>query len=110
MAEKVSKAAVLIPILAGYYYSVDSYNNHTLYFKEMRQKQEFGKKGVFTGEEKEYTEVLGYYYEIDMMLKAMAKNYVYRKIESGEIKTIEEHIKAYQEITERLELIVKGKH
>lgn len=110
MAEKVSKAAVLIPIIEGYYYSVDSCSNHTLYFKEMRQKQEFGKKGVFTGEEKEYTEVLGYYYELDMLLKAMAKNYAYRKIESGEIKSVEDHIRILQEITERLELIVKGKH
>lgn len=108
MAEKESKAAVLIPIVAGYYYSIDRCGNHTLYFKEVRQKQEFGKKGVFTGEEKEYTEVLGYYTDMETLLKAVVKNYAFRKIESGEIKTVEEHIKAMQEMSDRLETITGG--
>lgn len=108
MAEKESKAAILISIIDGYYYSIDKAKNHTLYYKSMKPKQEFGKRGVYTGEEKEVCEVLGYYNNMDSLLEAMIKNAAFRKIEEGKIKTVKEHIAFLKEMTERIELITGG--
>lgn len=58
---------VRIPILAGYSYTIDKYNNHTLYFTEQREKREFGFNGKGTGEMKSYTDVIGYYHTLEML-------------------------------------------
>lgn len=99
---------VKIPIVAGYAYSVDRCNNHILYYTATREKKELGKKGKGTGVMKEYTEILGYYSSMEMMLKAVIKDSAFRKIESGDIKTVKEHLDSLKEMEERIETITGG--
>ena len=106
--EKKSKGTVLIPIVAGYYYSIDKAGNHTLYFKAMKAKQEFGKRGVYTGEEREVCEVIGYYSDLTSLLKAVVKNSAFRKIDDGEIKSVKDYIDSLKSMAERIETITGG--
>ena len=39
----------IIPIIAGYYYSIDNLNNHTLYYKEKREVKKLGNSKGGTG-------------------------------------------------------------
>lgn len=108
MAEKTSKSAVLIPIVNQYRFSVDRFNNHTLYFREKKQVQEFGKRGVFTGEEKEVDTVIGYYNTMEGLLNALVRDAAYRKIDAGEIKSVKDYLNTLKETTDRIETITGG--
>lgn len=97
---------VRIPIVAGYSFSVDGVNNHTLYFTEVREKKLLGGKG--TGEMKEYTDVLGYYSNFEALLNALVKNSVYRKIKDGEIQTVKDYIASIREVSEQIKTVAGG--
>lgn len=100
---------IMIPIVAGYYYSIDNVGNHTLYYKYTKNKQEFGKKGVFTGETKEVVDIIGYYASMTVLLKACIKNAAFRQIESGEIETVKDYIESLERMSERIETVT-GKY
>lgn len=99
---------VKIPIVAGYAYSVDKCNNHTLYYTETREKRELGRNGKGTGVMKEHTEIIGYYSSIEMMLNAVIKDSAFRKIEYGDIKTVKDHLNCLKEMADRIETITGG--
>ena len=50
----------------------------------------------------EIVDVIGYFMNLDTMLKAAARDCVARQAKNGEIHTIGEYLKAYQEIAEIL--------
>ena len=96
----------MIPIVAGYYYSIDSLHNHTLYYKEMREVKKLGNNSGGTGKFKEFMDVLGYYPNMTWLLKALVKDSAYRKIEAGEIKKVEDYLSALEDMTQRIESIL----
>lgn len=97
---------IRIPIIAGYSFSVDKLNNHTLYFTEVREKKLLG--GKSTGEMKEYTDVIGYYYKFESLLNALVRDSVYRKIESGKIQTVKDYIASIREVSEQIKTVAGG--
>lgn len=94
---------VKIPIIDGYYFSIDNLGNNTLYYKEKRERRIFNQEETKTGEYKEYEEILGYYSDLKWVLRAMIKDAMRRKINSYEIKTVQEYLVAYNSMLERLE-------
>lgn len=95
----------MIPIIAGYYYSIDNLNNHTLYYKEKREVKKLGNNKGGTGEFKEFCDTLGYYPNMTWLLKVLIKDSAYRKIEVGEIKKVEDYLDALENMTQRIENI-----
>lgn len=98
---------VLIPIVDNYYFSIDSLGNHTLYYKEVREKHELGNGGKPTGEFKEFREVIGFYPNMLWLYKALIADSAYRKICSGDVRKVEEYMAALEQMTARVEKIIE---
>lgn len=99
---------VRIPIVAGYSYDIDKCGNHTLYYTETREKMELGKNGKGTGEFKEFTDIIGYYSNLEMLLKAVIKDSAFRDIESGKVKCVKDYISSLKNMSDRIETITGG--
>lgn len=94
----------MIKIINGWYYSVDEYQ-YILIHEYEKEKGVFG-KGEKTGEMKEVKETVGYYSNLSTMLIQLTKILAKEKIDNGEIKTIEQHIKELNKIKNELESVV----
>lgn len=99
---------VRIPIVAGYSYDIDKCGNHTLYYTETREVMELGKNGKGTGRFKEFTDAIGYYSNLEMLLKALIKDSAYRDIESGKVKCVKDHIDSLKNMLDKIETITGG--
>lgn len=97
---------VMIPIIDGYYYTIDNLGNHTLYYKEYREKKALGFNGKGTGEFKNFVITIGYYPNMKWLYRSLISDSAYRKIERGEIKTAEEHLAALEDMTQRIEKLL----
>lgn len=96
---------ILIPLVGGYLFSIDNCNNHTLYYREEREKKQRGNRNKGTGEMTIFTTTIGYYPNMKWLLKAMIADAARRKIDAGEITTAEEYLAALEKLTERIERI-----
>lgn len=103
-----NNVTTLIPIIDNYFYNIDANGNHTLYFKQVREVQAFGKGKGGTGKFKEFTEELGYMTSMAGLFKKFIKDAAQRKIEGGEIQTVKQHLEFINEMTERIEKIANG--
>ena len=106
MAENTK--TIWIPLIDGYYWSQDSLNNHTLIFKETREKKALGNGGKGTGEIKEFTSVVGYYGDMKSLIKAAIKDGGRRGIDSGKIKTMQEYLDYLGDMEERITDLTHG--
>lgn len=70
--------------------------------KSVKQVQEFGKRGVYTGEEREMTETLGYYSSLAGLLRAVVRDAARRGIEEGKITTIRQYLDELAEMEKKL--------
>lgn len=93
---------ITIPLVDNYSWSVDNLHNYTLYYKSVKQVQEFGKRGVYTGEEREMTETLGYYSSLAGLLRAVVRDAARRGIEEGKITTIRQYLDELAEMEKKL--------
>lgn len=94
----------MIKIKDDWYYEFDGvqYTLIHIYEKEMTA---FGSKEK-TGEVREVREMIGYYSTMTAMLLKLTTLLAKEKIDSGEIKTIEQHITALKTIKEEIESLV----
>ena len=99
---------VTIPLVDNYSYSVDNLYNYTLYYKSVKQVQAFGKRGVYTGKERETTETLGYYSSLEGLLRATVRDAARRGIEEGKITTIKQHLDELAAMEKKLTEITMG--
>ena len=95
----------LIRITEDYWFTVDN-RQYTLYCKIVREKKEFGTNKV-TGEMKTVMELLGYFTDMEHMLKMAVRDGIARKAEKSEIHTIEEYLNTYQELATTLKNAVQ---
>lgn len=97
-----------IRITDHYYYTVDSFGNHIPYWIGVKEKMVLGKKGVGTGQFREVAESIGFYQNLESMATACSKDAAYRKIEAGEIKTIEEHLAELRRMNDEIKEAIGG--
>lgn len=109
----------MITIIENYGFERDR-SNFILYYTGTRKKGIFGKpkevlevkkaKGSKKSKQTEpveemvdFQEKLGYFNTVSGMLKAVADNYVCRKIETGKVQDIKDYLNEYNAVVTRLE-------
>lgn len=90
----------MIKIKAEWYYTVDD-NQYTLIHQYMCDVQKFGTKEK-TGETRLKTETISYFITLSALLEKLTFLLAKEKVDSGEIKTIEQHITVLRRIKEEL--------
>ena len=90
----------MIKITDAYWFEVDEYQ-HKLYRRTVREKMKFRSK-EHTGETKEFFEFVGYYKDVDAMLKAAVRDAVMLKAGNNEFQTIDDYLKSYSELVKQI--------
>lgn len=98
----------MVKITNDYYFEKDDkVKNFTLYHHEYREKMtKFGKEG--TGEMIEANTAIGFYPNIEAVLRAAADDEVNRKCNDGTITTINEYLAEYRKTVNELKDAING--
>lgn len=99
----------MVKITRNYYFEKDDkVKNFTLYHREYREKMtRFGKEG--TGEMIEASTAIGYYPNIEAVLRAAADDVVNRKCNDGTITEINEYLAEYRKAVNELKAAINVK-
>lgn len=99
----------MVKITNDYYFEKDDkVKNFTLYHHEYREKMaRFGKES--TGEMIEANTAIGFYSNIEAVLKAAADDAVNRKCNDGTITHISEYLAEYRNAVSELKDAINGK-
>lgn len=96
----------MIPLIDNYSFSCDE-NQYILYYQGTRNKIDIKTKKE-TGDVINYTETVGFYYDLKAMLKGCVRHYNMMNIRTGKITTIEECIRHIDNTYLQLENLSKG--
>jgi len=103
--QKAEKEINYIPLVENFYYGADQ--NQYILFKKVRKEKCEWKTRKPLGEYYDAYDIAGYYTNFSMLLKACVTQINRDGVESGEIKTLKEHIQQISDLYDRLEDLVE---